>query len=884
MNRYWLTRTKLQPPRVREDLVPRRRLLSELHDAVVSHALTLVSAPAGYGKTTLLSALPAAHPDLAVGWLSLSQEDNEPACFLGGLITALQRAAPACGTRAQSLLAGLPNPDAEARRVMGALVNDVLESESGPLVLILDDLHLITEPAVYVALDYLLEHLPPQLRLVVSARHDPPLALARLRARGQLSELRLSSLRFSLEEAAAFLNDQLRLGLSREDLAKLHAGTEGWAAGLRLLAGSLDQIPTPAGRAAFVTHLIRSNSYVFDFLADEVLDHQSASVRSFLLETSILPELSPPLCRAVTGRADAGATLQEIYRRNLFAAAVDEAGTVYRYHHLFAEFLRRRLAEQMPERVAELHRRAAEAEAVPARAVSHYLAAQLWEEAATAIEQVGEQLVRDGLLHTLRGWIESLPGSVRDARPRLVYLLGVCALQRGALEEARSLLEGALRGFEAAGDEAGQGEALQELVMAASQQHDYEGQARLIDRALARPLSAHGRVQLLMARAWQWVYEGNWSGADTVVDEALQTTLQSGEPRAFGVLAGSLRTPLPLLPGGTERLERYCSQALARFGDGIGPVQAGAHSLLGYISFLRGRLDEAVQGAERARAIGEQLGGFTHLEGEVDMVLASALSARGDHAAVERHWKGRLPWIEQTPAVSFWTVTILYYIGRAQWMQGNPDRARETYARITAIADVRELPEARASRAAMRALLAMSERRYGDAEAALRGAMAIEQRMPHCLAFGSARVLLAHLYQLQGRRQAAATEIAPVLAECERGDMPGLILREGPFVVPLLRLAAERGIRPPFAMRLVALIGESSELRRAYVRSTGETLTTREVEVLRLIARGASNQQITEQLVITEHTVKTHVTSILRKLNVTSRTQAAVGARDLGIV
>ncbi|MEW6033466.1 MAG: LuxR C-terminal-related transcriptional regulator [Chloroflexota bacterium] len=877
-----MTATKLRPPRLRKDVIQRTQLLAALQDAIISHPLTLVSAPAGYGKTTLLTALLDIYPELLAAWLWLDQDDNDPAQFLGAVVAAIQRAVPACGVRAQVLLTSLPNPGAEVRRIIGALVNDILDTLPGSCILILEDLYLVTEPTVYVALDYFLEHLPPQMHIVASTRYDPPLPLARLRARGQLAEVRLHDMRFTPDEAAAFLNDQFRLGLTREELSTLYTVTEGWAAGLRLLANSLAEIPPSAGRTAFITRL--PGTHVFDFLADEVLAHQDATVRSFLLETSILPELIPELCQAVTGRANAAAILEDIYRRNLFLVAVDEAGTTYRYHHLFAEFLRRRLVQEMPERVADLHRKAAEAETVPARAISHYLAAGLWEYAAKTVEQVGEQLLNGGLLHTLRDWIESLPPSVQEARPRLIYHLGVCALHRGDLKLASSLLERSRRGFEMAGNQAGQGESLLGLVDVASQQHDYERQAMFIGQALALPLPSHARVQLLMARVWQLLNEGEWDKADTDLDEVLRTTLESGEARAFGIVAPILRAHVALLPGGTGRLEHYCRQALTQFGEGIGPMQAGAHSLLGYINFLHGQLDEAVKETERARDISRQLGGFTFLDAEVDLVLTGVYSARGDYAAVERHWHARLSWIEQTPPVKFWTVTVLYYIGRAQWLQGNLEQARVTYARVSAVREDEEFPEVTVSRELMRALLETSDRRYADAERTLRNATAIEDKKPQCLVFGIARLLLAHLYLVWKHPQAAASELASVLAECERRNMPGLVLREGPIMVPLLRLAVERGINTPFAIRLLGLFGEMAELRRAYVPDTGESLTTREVEVLRLIAQGASNQQITEQLFITEHTVKTHVTAILRKLNVTSRTQAAARAHDLGIV
>ncbi|MBI3359844.1 MAG: AAA family ATPase, partial [Chloroflexi bacterium] len=259
----WLAQTKFHPPRLRGDVISRSRLLGDLHDALTSHALTLISAPAGYGKTTLLAewvhttsklqtpnskvqtpnsqAVDVGDLKFEVGsldfsgvaWLSLDEDDNDPARFLAALIAALQRLHPACGATAQTLLTSLPNPGAEARRVIGALINDVLESLPDPFVLVLDDLHLIAEPSIYAALDYLLERLPSQMHLAVSARHDPPMALARLRARGELAELRLPELRFTDEEASQFLNDKLRLGLSPADLTTLQARAEGWPAGLR---------------------------------------------------------------------------------------------------------------------------------------------------------------------------------------------------------------------------------------------------------------------------------------------------------------------------------------------------------------------------------------------------------------------------------------------------------------------------------------------------------------------------------------------------------------------------------------------------------------------------------------------------------------------------
>jgi LuxR family maltose regulon positive regulatory protein len=441
----WLAETRLSPPRLRDDLIVRPRLLKALDLAIAAHPLTLLAAPAGYGKTTLLSAIANHKSQIAnrAAWLSLEDADNDPARFLAGLIAALQCLASACGVAAQALLFSLPNPGAEARRIIATLINELLAAFPEPFALILDDLHLLIEPAVFVALDYLLERAPPPMRLVIGTRHDPPLALARLRARGQLAELRAADLRFTLEETARFFNERLNLGLTGDDLAALHGRTEGWPAGLRLLASSLEGIRSPADRSAFIRDLAHTDRYIFDFLADEVLNRQPAGVRAFLLETAILAELTPARCRAVTGREDAPAILEDLYRRNLFITAAPTCPSpnlpisqftnppTYRYHALFAEFLRQRLAQEAPERVRELHRRAAETQADPFRALGHYLAAAMWGEAAAFIEQIGPTAIGQGLLATVAGWINALPAAVRAAHPRLTHLLGVCAWHRG---------------------------------------------------------------------------------------------------------------------------------------------------------------------------------------------------------------------------------------------------------------------------------------------------------------------------------------------------------------------------------------------------------------------------------------------------------------------
>lgn len=582
---HWLTQTKFHPPRLRDDLVIRRRLLDALEAAVQTHRLTLISAPAGYGKTTLLSLLPQTFPTLPVAWLSLDQEDDDPSRFLSALIVALQRLHSACGVTTRTVLSNLANPPAEIRRVMGVLINDILETLPAPFLLVLDDLHVISEPTIYQALDYLLERLPTQMHLVAGTRHDPPLALARLRAREDLAELRLDDLRFTLSETTTLFNEQLRLGLSAADLTTLYQYAEGWAAGLRLLAGSLQPRLPFAQRSDFISRVAQSNRYIFDLLAEEVLRQQRADVQQFLLETSILTELTPTLCRAVTSRPDAGAVLEELYRHNLFIMALDEQETsaaqpsvnatpaarfplaTYRYHDLFAAFLRQQLAQTMPEQLPELHRQAANAQTRPTRAIHHYLAGELWNEAAQTIAAVGEQLLQQGWVASLQKWIAALPATMQQTQPQLAYLLGVCAWHQRRLVEADFYLKQALASFGAAGMQTEQGQTLAYLSELAYLKTEFSQGLALIERALACPIKTHTRVQLLLTRARVAFFQGDFMAGDRDVDLATQIVQQTGDLDALYALLEGSALGFAALPGRLDRLGQLCQFASARVGE-----------------------------------------------------------------------------------------------------------------------------------------------------------------------------------------------------------------------------------------------------------------------------------------------------------------------------
>ncbi len=905
---YWLAETKFSPPLLRADVIPRQRLLDDLRCRLDSHSLTLLSAPAGYGKTTLLAALPLTYPELPMAWLSLDEEDNDPIRFLTALIAALQRLDPTCGATAQSLLASHIHLGAGMRRVISVLINDVLETLSEPFALILDDLHRITEPSIFVALDYLLEHRPPQLHLGVATRVDPPLALARLRARGELTEVRLAELRFSEEEAHAFLNDRLSLGLSAADLALLHSRTEGWAVGLRLLASSLDPVPSVEDRKQFIRHLAKSDRNIFEFLAEEVLNYQEADIRTFLLETAILPELTPTLCQAVTRRPDAGTVLEELYRRNLFLVQVSpsqgqtsaelggahldpprlktsgpQLGTRYRYHDLFAEFLRHKLWQEWPGRVPDLHLRAAQAESEPARAVGHYLAAARWPEAADLIEQIGAEMFARGYLDTLSRWINVLPAQVLESRPDLLHYLSHCALWKGSWSEVQPLLERALQGFEAAGDGAGQGEVLANLATVAAAQGDLERCGALFGQALAYPIPPHTRVQALLGGALAKGALGDWQQTVRGFNAAMALVQQSSELDL--VTLPFFHPGFAVVPGALEHLERICDQARTQVGDEVSPSLLMVEELTTVLYLFRGQLAEAIRTGERALALRERLGGHPYLSLNAALFLLIAHATRGDYAAAEPLFDRLFVGVDQVSHPLPDLPIYLFYAGRVRWLQGHLQEAGEIYDQVRALINGlhQEFPEVRICRAWMRSLLEMAKGRYGEAERTLRQPEVLEQQDRGSTIHGNTRLMLARLYWRQDRQREALAELAPVLAYYKQLGTPFAILLEGQSIVPLLRLAVEQGIRESYAADLLDLLGPDDEPRPVYVPDTGETLTRREVEALRLVIAGHSNRAIAEQLVISEWTVKSHLTRIYRKLDVTSRTQASAYARELGL-
>jgi LuxR family maltose regulon positive regulatory protein len=434
----WILEAKLHAPMLHPEHVPRPRLRQRLDDAT-ARRLTLVDAAAGFGKSTLVAEWCATlPPNRRVAWVTLDQSDNDPVMFWAYILVALHRLEP---ERIGGGLETLRIPGVSfTRTVLPRLLNELWTLDS-PAVLILDDYHLVTSDECHEGMRFFLQRLPPNVRVVISTRSDPPIGLGTLRARGELSEIRAADLRFDESEAASLLNDFLRLGLAPDDLDRLHERTEGWAAGLYLAALSLRDRPD-AG--AFIADFSGHNRHIVDYLGSEVLSQLPEDTRVFLLRTSILERFSPPLCDEVASMSGSAARLRRQERTNQFLVPLDPRGEWYRYHHLFGELLQVELESTDPDLVPVLHARAAawhQAAGDAGAAMRHALAAGDFDLSSDLFIQYGQRLVSTGRLATVMNWIAQLPEAEIAVRPRLAMsvALAVATASRPP-EEARRWL------------------------------------------------------------------------------------------------------------------------------------------------------------------------------------------------------------------------------------------------------------------------------------------------------------------------------------------------------------------------------------------------------------------------------------------------------------
>lgn len=900
--------TKLYAPRRRRELVPRSRLTERLNRGTES-SLTLVSAPAGFGKTTVLADWLAAGDadERSVAWLSLDESDNQASSFWTYLIAALQTVAPGIGASAHSLLRE-PQP-APIETVLAALLND-LGAAPNDVVLVLDDYHAIEAHDIQDGMAFLLEHLPPKVHLVIATRADPALPLARLRALGELVEIRAVDLRFTPDEAAAYLNGVMGLALAPTDVAALESRTEGWIAALQLAGLSLQGRDDAAG---FIAGFAGDNRYIVDYLAEEVLHRQGEQVRSFLLETSILARMNGPLCDAVTGQSAGQATLVALDRGNLFLVPLDDRRRWYRYHHLFADVLQARLIDEQPERVPELHRRASEwyeQNGEPHEAIRHAMAGEDFARAADLVE-LAMPATRQARQETLlRRWLEALPDELIGVRPVLSNGYAGSILMRGELDGVEARLRDAERWLEpATGVRDGSPAPAGQMVIADEEAF----------RDLPGAIAVH--------RAGQARILGDVAGTMAHARRALDLVREDdrvGRGAAAALLGLAYRSSADL-----DAAYRWYAEGMVSFEKAghLSDVVGGAITMAD-IRIAQGRLSEAMAIYKRGLALATEPGA-TVLRGAADMHvgISAILRERDDMAGATRHVLASRELGEENglPQNAYRSRVAM---ARIRQSEGDLDGALELLDEAERLYVGDFSPNVRPI-AALKARLWIAQERLSEAWGWARGLglsaadeLSYVQEYEHITLaklllaqverdraerrIGEVLELLVRLLQAaeEGGRIGSVIDILLVqalahhatgdptaaLASLERaialGEPEGYVrvfIDEGSPMAALLKLAAKQRSAPGYVRRLMAGT-VTAEGRPSVEQPLIEPLSGRELEVLRLLQSDLGGPDIARELTVSLNTVRTHTRNIYAKLGVNSRRAAIRRAAELDLL
>ena len=883
-----LLSTKLFIPPTRPQLVLRPRLIQKLGEGLqYSPGVTLISAPAGFGKTTLLSEWIAAC-DQPVAWLSLDEGDSDPIRFLTYLIAALQTISSEVGKGLEGAFQSPQPPPMDA--VLTTLLNDIT-AVSEDFILVLDDYHVVDSKPVDKALTFLLEHQPPPMHLVLATREDPDLPLARLRARRQLSELRAADLRFTLSEAAEFLNRVMGLTLSTENIAALEARTEGWIAGLQLAALSMQG---QKDTASFIDSFTGSHRFVLDYLVEEVLGQQPEGIQTFLLRTAILDRMCGPLCDAVMNDSSGSGqeTLEYLERANLFIVPLDSERRWYRYHHLFADLLRQRLHQTMSSiagdgerRAKELHTRASqwfEDHGLAMEAFQHAAAANDIERAERLIDGKGIPLHFSGGVAPILEWLDSLPATVKNAKPSLwwrhaglLLINGQTAGVQENLNAAEAALEATMQGAEPSAENRKLiGRIATARATLALTRYDVETMLGQSHRALK-----HLEPNNLSLRG-----NANWTlgFAYTLLGDRLAARQAFMESISLSQAAGAVFTLIlaTIGLGQVQELDNELYQAAETYrrvlewvGDRPQQIISEVHLGLARILYEWNDLDAAEQHAQQSIHLARQYESFIDrfVIGEVflsrlklaqgDVAGAAAILDKTDESVRQHNFVHRMPEVAAaqvlvllrqgnltTAAHLAETHNLLMSQARVHLVQGNP------FAALAILKSFRQEVEAKG---------------WKDEQL-------------------KAMVLQAVAHQAHGEKDNALHVLGDALSMAEPGGFIRTFLDEGEPMAQLLSEAAVQEMMPTYVEKLLSAVKAEQQKRKEEAFSSAqpliEPLSQRELEVLQLIAQGLSNDEIGKRLFLALDTVKGHNRRIYDKLQVQRRTEAVARARELGLL
>ncbi|TVR27262.1 MAG: hypothetical protein EA387_01320 [Nitriliruptor sp.] len=871
--------TKFLPP-VLDERVATDHLVTLLERGISTRPLTVVTAPAGSGKTTALAAW-AATTTRDIVWVRLDQDDNEPSVLAAALLEgARRRLGGGFGTRLAQLLAygaTAPTP----RQLAASLVNDL--GDHGAVTWLLDDVHEVTDEATLALLGALLEQLPPEVKVVLSSRSEPAVSMARRRVRTEVAELDLEDLLLDRDAVAHVLARERPV--SEAEIDAVLAASGGWAAAVRLATAHVDvaatQRPSPsAGAVPDVLPDVLPD--LRRFLAEEVFDALQVGLRAFLLQTSILDELSPHTCDAVADRSDSHRVLAELDRRNLFVTRHRGAdGDTWRIHDLFTAFLREQLAvSYAPQDVARLHRRAAGV-LPPLQALPHLLAAGDHAAAADLIIDLGFSDLDTSTMVRLVPAVRALPAEVRARDHRLEILRMWLADVAGQAHEVLRELEPLRDRLLVAGRPRAAAEVEAMLAEAYLQLGDLDRAGEAIAHALEH-VDPAWRPAILAVATWWNYYRNDWDGVSNCVEEAVELALRSGEPMQLKAVGPTLSPTLLFV----DRGPAWVADAADRLGAGLSaddqatltamrPARAGAALL---------RLEVARAADELRRCLTESMGygrmAWKHQEAEC-LLMAVCLGS-GDLATVQHILDDTLPRLDD-PVYRQFRHVYVHAALRTHWLRGEHRQLVATHDRLTTGQPRSGLAEVTVVRTIAESMVARIEGRTDDALELLReGEQA--QSIGRCwLWSGMPGLERAGLLLEQGRAVAAVEAAMPTLDVAARIG-PGILFPDAQAHRAVLERCAQVGVHTDL-LRGVLAIGQSSAARTATaIPGTDEVLSPRELEVLELVATGASNRDIAAALFISEPTVKSHLTRILRKLQAASRTQAVARARELRLL
>lgn len=912
-----LLNTKLYIPSLRPNLVSRPRLIKILN-AVRTRKLTIVSAPAGYGKTTLVSSW-ALGLDIPVCWLSLDENDNDLVRFLKYVVVALQNLQKGLGVAVLDALNAPQVPQSSA--LLTILVNEIAEIDK-EFVLVLDDSHSIDNQSVLDAVSYMLDNIPPGMHMVMVGRVEPSVPVSRLRVAGQLLEVRSDDLRFSSAEVAAFLNDLMDLDLSPGDMTSLEERTEGWVAGLQLAALSLHGRDD---KHEFIEAFSGSHQYLIDYLVEEVLSRQQSEIRTFLIQSSILDRLNASLCDATLERTDSQEVLQHLDETDLFLIPLDDLRGWYRYHHLFADFLKLSLREGQPEQILDLHRRAArwfEQNGYRREALDHLLKAGEFERAAVLVEHSARGMLERSELGELKRWVDLLPAEFVQDRPWLcVYHAWTLRLSGSPYKVVEHRLRQAELALESYGWRIYQKEPLAEYKMPEAEAHELIGsiialhafQAVFMDNlSLAKELATKAksyhpnedfvRSAIGFALGWAYRLSGDLEAASMEFGESRNISLASGN--IYVAVATSCRDASgQILAGNLNRAMESFQDAVQIATDHDGrqlPVAGYAYVYIGGLHLEWNDLESAtsylLEGIELCKRVGyimDQVVGFSYLtrlriiQDDLDAAGEACLNARRLSDMMKGYMHAQR-WVDETQ-IRQWAAEG-NFAAITKWVQTCGLRIDDE---IGFARDIEHTVLARALVILGRARPDCSH--IQDALILLDRLLKLVERAGWVGKQVEFIVLKSTALQLMCEESAAVVTLGRALSLAEPEGYVRTFVDEGAPMRTMLSKAVEQGMSPEYASSLLNhthFKAVDQKVSPAVIRSTVtdlsqglmETLTERELVVLRLLASDLSGPEIADELFVAVSTVRYHTNHIYEKLSVHNRRSAVSRAKELGLL